>query len=486
MLSGQVPFDGTTTHSILYAQVNNPPPPLREFSGLDVLPPVEAVVEKMLAKERSARYGSAGEFTRDLAQAVAGVWPAGLGGGTIVVTPQDRTEVMTSGVQPAAYTPTMAQPWGQPVQPTLPQQVPPSLPREGKKRPALMWGLIGGGAVLVLLALTVIVGVVIFGPGLFDRGKVEAPTATAGIPTATAEPPTATARIPTATAEAPTATAEILSNTAEAPAVTAAGQLVFTSERDDNAEIYLMNSDGSGQMNLTASPSADFSPQWSPDGSRIAFHSYESDDVGGNAEIYVMDADGGNWVRVTRNEASDKFPGWSPDGREFVFVSDRDGNFEIYVMGSDGSRVRRLTDDPAQDYFPAWSPVEDKILFESDRDENTEIYVMDADGSDLINLTQNAATDSLATWSPDGTRIAFTSDRSEQPEVWVMDADGGNPIRLTTEGGREPRWSPDGTRIVFVSERDGNVEIYVMNSDGSEQVRLTNSAARDWDPHWAR
>ncbi|HUW11152.1 MAG TPA: serine/threonine-protein kinase, partial [Anaerolineae bacterium] len=69
MLSGQVPFDGTTTHSILYAQVNNPPPPLREFSGLDVPPPVEAVVEKMLAKERGARYDNAGEFARDLAQA---------------------------------------------------------------------------------------------------------------------------------------------------------------------------------------------------------------------------------------------------------------------------------------------------------------------------------------------------------------------------------------------------------------------------------
>jgi serine/threonine protein kinase len=113
MLSGQVPFDGTTTHSILYAQVNNPPPPLREFSGLAVPPPVEAVVEKMLAKERGARYDSAGEFARDLAQAIAGVWPAGMGGmgtGTAVL----------GGTPPGMPAPPVRQPMGPPTPTPVP------------------------------------------------------------------------------------------------------------------------------------------------------------------------------------------------------------------------------------------------------------------------------------------------------------------------------------------------------------------------------
>ena len=85
MLSGQVPFDGTTTHAVLYAQVNTPPPPLRQRLGPEVPPPVEAVVDKMLAKERGNRYNSAGAFARDLAQAAAGVWPAGVGGDMVPI-----------------------------------------------------------------------------------------------------------------------------------------------------------------------------------------------------------------------------------------------------------------------------------------------------------------------------------------------------------------------------------------------------------------
>jgi tetratricopeptide (TPR) repeat protein len=83
MLSGEVPFDGTTTHSILYAQANNPPPPLREVNP-SVLPPVEAVVNRMLAKNRERRYNSAGEFAMALAQAVVGVWPEETGEATVV------------------------------------------------------------------------------------------------------------------------------------------------------------------------------------------------------------------------------------------------------------------------------------------------------------------------------------------------------------------------------------------------------------------
>jgi Tol biopolymer transport system component len=457
MLSGQVPFDGTTTHSILYAQANTPPPPLRDVAGLAVPPPVEAVVEKMLAKEREKRYQSAGEFARDLAQAVIGVWPARLGKETAAVKPEEGMMEMVPGAQLAPKPPTMAQPG--------PQRMSASPPPKGRDRSCLMWGLIGGGIVLVLLALGLAAVGVMFWPRLSPGDKEEVPP-----------PPV----------EAPVAPPGAPVPDMEAPAVPAVEQIAFTSERDGNAEIYVMNSDGSGQTNLTNSPSADFYPQWSPDRSRIAFHSYESGDIGGNAEIYVMAADGSDWIRLTRNVASDKFPNWSPDGGRLVFVSDRDGDFEIYAVRSDGSQARRLTSEPARDYFPAWSPSGDRILFESDRDGDVEIYVMGADGGNPINLTQNSAADSLASWSPDGTKIAFTSDRSGQPEVWVMDSDGNHPIRLTSTGGRQPDWSPDGTRIVFVSERDGNAEIYVMNSDGSAQVRLTRSVTSDWDPHWSR
>ena len=77
----------------------------------------------------------------------------------------------------------------------------------------------------------------------------------------------------------------------------------------------------------------------------IAFTS----DRDGNFEIYVMDADGTAQTNLTNNPASDAVPAWSPDGTKIAFFSDRDGNREIYVMDADGTNPTRLTSDPALD-----------------------------------------------------------------------------------------------------------------------------------------
>lgn len=88
------------------------------------------------------------------------------------------------------------------------------------------------------------------------------------------------------------------------------------------------------------------------DDTKIAFTS-ERD---GNREIYVMDADGGNPVNLTHNKAKDNSPSWSPDGTQIAFSSDRDGNFEIYIMNADGSSPINLTKNLASDTAPSWSP----------------------------------------------------------------------------------------------------------------------------------
>src|SRR5206468_11602724 len=87
-------------------------------------------------------------------------------------------------------------------------------------------------------------------------------------------------------------------------------QIAFTTNRDGNDEIYLMNADGTGLVNLTNTAAFDGYPTWSPDGSKLAFRS----DRDGNAEIYVMNADGTGLINLTNNAAFDGYPRWSPDG----------------------------------------------------------------------------------------------------------------------------------------------------------------------------
>jgi Tol biopolymer transport system component len=277
-------------------------------------------------------------------------------------------------------------------------------------------------------------------------------------------------------------------------AAEANGQIVFVRGwSDGNREIYVMNADGSGQRRLTRNPADDASPAWSPDGSRIAFDSSRNGipvcDVlrcsSGNSEIYVMNSDGSGQRRLTRNPADDEAPAWSPDGRKIAFMSYRDGSYEIYVMNADGSGQRRLTRGSDADEDPAWSPDGRLITFvRSLPDANDEIYVMNADGSGQHRLTRGLAQDKSPAWSPDGRRIAFDRDNA----LYVMNADGGGLRRLTRSGGSDPTWSPDGRRIAFDSSRDdrhGVDDIYILNLDGSGVRRLTRNAAPDNEPAWS-
>lgn len=153
--------------------------------------------------------------------------------------------------------------------------------------------------------------------------------------------------------------------------------------------------DGTGPINLTDNPADDWDPTWSPDGSMIAFTS-ERD---GNPEIYVMNSsDGKNLRRLTENKTIDEQPAWWQDATSdrIAFISYRDGNAEIYLMDSDGSHPVNLSHNLAEDKHPTWSPDGSRIAFTSNRDGDREIFVMGADGSHPTNLTDNSVDD----WDP--------------------------------------------------------------------------------------
>ena len=280
-------------------------------------------------------------------------------------------------------------------------------------------------------------------------------------------------------------------------AVDAQAQIVFSSNRDGNYELYVMDAEGKNQRRLTNNRHQDRYPSWSPDGKRIVFTTYsgEQDFVPANAnpDIYVIDADGKNQQRLTNDPHSEWDPSWSPDGKiAFTYSKDQNWAFRpgrIYVMDADGKNPRRLTNDDLPEWDPSWSPDGKRIAFTSSGGGRfRRIYVMDADGGNEQRIaTHPFSEDWEPAWSPDGKRIAFGSWREGNTDIYVMNADGENPRRLTRNAAPDwgPSWSPDGKRIAFVSGRDGNWDIYVMNADGPRWVRrLTKDGSDDMDPAW--
>ena len=214
----------------------------------------------------------------------------------------------------------------------------------------------------------------------------------------------------------------------------------------------------------------------------------------GKAEIFLLRTGETEWRNLSRHEASDNWPVWSPDGTRIVFQSNRTGNLDVFTMKADGSEQIRLTDDPEPDYLPSWAPDGRSIVFTSWRIEGEEkraphIYVMKADGSEqrrLVAVSPETSTD--AHWSPDGKSLVFSRKAGKDgASLFVADAEGQAERKLTDEPGvfhGSPVYSPDGKSIAFYADEGKSSALVVIAADGTGRKTL-RSEGKNWYPHWS-
>lgn len=260
--------------------------------------------------------------------------------------------------------------------------------------------------------------------------------------------------------------------------------IAFSSDRDGEKEIYLMDYDGHDQRRISGHRSISLSPSWSPTGDSLAYVSF----FGGNgAAVYLADIATGKKSAVVTSGSLNTTPSFSPDGRRLAFARGIGSNVEIFSCRRDGSELKRLTTSPGIDTNPAWSPSGGEIAFTSSRSGSPQIYVMEAEGTNQRRVTFQGEYNDGAAWSRDGTRLAYaTRVQPNRFDIAILDLVTLAAQRLTDGGGSNetPAFSPDGRRIAFSSNRSGKPNIFVMEATfGAEAEQLTfdgSNFAPDW------
>jgi len=220
------------------------------------------------------------------------------------------------------------------------------------------------------------------------------------------------------------------------------------------SQIWVVNADGENLENLTSDPQRfhEF-PSWSPDGSQIAYHSYVQ---GGEGDIFIMNADGSGKINVTNSTTGEWWPDWSPNGNTIAFhVIETGIPSYISTINVDGtSRSILLQGEETSFANPSWSPDGSKIAFRSNLESEIswEICVADADGSNgncLTDLRDNEVTHRFPGWSPDGSQLVFDSNRDESLnsyDVFVINADGSG-LKNITDDNESSSYFPDWSQL---------------------------------------
>ncbi len=285
------------------------------------------------------------------------------------------------------------------------------------------------------------------------------------------------------------------------PMIGGSTQIAFASERTGNSQIWIMNSDGSNQKQITGMTNGACQPVWSPDGMKIAFISpcNGRKEVYQGAKIYMIDADGKNMnpLSVPSNQAGDFSPAWSPDGSMLAFVSLRaDAKPHIFLYSFESSSIQQVTDAAYGDVSPSWAPSGLQLAFIR-QFPNPQVWITDLTGKQQFQYSPSGPVfNAFPEWNLDGSTLYY-SQTSPEPIMYYLvglsyeDRGKSKEFRIPPLGAEEmgpivdPFISPDGQWFIYESWPDGtNHDIFMISIDGSNRRRLTTDKDRDFNPAW--
>jgi TolB protein len=246
--------------------------------------------------------------------------------------------------------------------------------------------------------------------------------------------------------------------------------------------LIVADSDGYNPQVVARSHEALLSPKWSPDGSRIAYVSFES----GNSAIYIQNIlTGARQLISGRAKGINSAPAWSPDGTKLALSLSYSGNPEIYVMDLGSRQETRLTRSLAINTEPVWSPDGQSIYFTSDRSGRPQIYRISAAGGTPERVSFQGQQNLDADVSYDGKQIAMVQADGSVYRIAITDQSLGGQVRFISTGpiDESPSFAPNASMLIYAADGPPDV-LYAVSDDGMVRQRLVLANGDVRQPAW--